>query len=151
MIFAIGLALIAACLVFVAWPFFGSTSPEVLADPHSPAADRTAAMEKQKVEAYSAIKEAEFDYRMGKLTDADYTSLREKYASRAIEAIAAMEEAKTESRNEAEAPRAKAVVSAAGRFRRVAYCPQCGASLPAQASFCPACGRSLRELRDAVA
>jgi len=44
--------------------------------------------EKQKTDAYAAIKEAEFDLQMGKLTAEDYHALREKYEERALEALA---------------------------------------------------------------
>ena len=43
--------------------------------------------ERQKKEAYVAIKEAEFDRQTGKLTEEDYDFLREKYEARALEAL----------------------------------------------------------------
>jgi len=47
---------------------------------------------KEKEMAYAAIKEAEFDYQMGKLSDEDYRALRAKYEQRALEALARLEE-----------------------------------------------------------
>lgn len=43
--------------------------------------------ERQKKEAYAAIKEAEFDRQTGKLTEEDYEFLRERYEARALEAL----------------------------------------------------------------
>lgn len=47
---------------------------------------------KEKEMAYAAIKEAEFDYQMGKLSEEDYRALRAKYEQRALEALARLEE-----------------------------------------------------------
>ena len=40
---------------------------------------------------FAAIKEAEFDQQMGKLTEEDYRILREKYEARALEALAELD------------------------------------------------------------
>jgi hypothetical protein len=47
--------------------------------------------EKQKTDAYAAIKEAECDLQMGKLTSEDYHALREKYEARALQALAQLD------------------------------------------------------------
>ena len=76
--------LISAVALAVSAPLFvhdAEQEPEI--EPES----ETARWEKQKTDAYSAIKEAEFDRQMGKLTDEDYQMLREKYEARAIEAL----------------------------------------------------------------
>ena len=48
--------------------------------------------ERQKKEAYAAIKEAEFDQQTGKLTEEDYDFLREKYEARALEALTQLDQ-----------------------------------------------------------
>ena len=48
-------------------------------------------LEKEKDLAYAAIKEAEFDFQMGKLSPEDYASLRQKYEGRALHALAALD------------------------------------------------------------
>jgi hypothetical protein len=80
-----GLLLVGAIAVFVAAPLF---KPE--REPYSFGAQegQVTRWEKQKVDAYAAIKEAEFDRQMGKLTEEDYHVLREKYEVRALEALA---------------------------------------------------------------
>jgi len=122
------LALIAACLIFVAWPFFRTEdgSPESVDDPVSP-------LEKQKREAYAAIREAEFDLRMGKLSAEDFTALEEKYRQQALGAIAALERA------QASRPRGR-------RGGAASFCPDCGQRLPRRAKYCGGCGRALSSL-----
>ncbi len=48
-------------------------------------------LEKERDLAYAAIKEAEFDLQMGKLSQEDYASLRRTYEERALAALAALQ------------------------------------------------------------
>jgi hypothetical protein len=83
-----GLLLIGAVAVFVAAPLLKpTTEPERVNERESEAAH----WEKQKTDAYTALKEAEFDLQMGKLTVEDYQALRDKYEARALEALAQLD------------------------------------------------------------
>jgi hypothetical protein len=122
--------------LFVVWPFISPAAPVTDAVP-----DSLSPLERQKLDAYAALREAEFDFRMGKLSDTDYAALRDRYRHEALAAIAAIEEARN--RNKRERPRA----SSGGKGeRRIAFCPACGERLPAGANFCGGCGHSIREL-----
>ncbi len=88
LLYLTGLLFIGTIAAFVAFPLFSpSEKRESPAEPESQAAR----WEKQKADAYAALKEAEFDLQMGKLTDADYQLLREKYEARALEALAQLD------------------------------------------------------------
>lgn len=129
MVTAISWLLAAAALVFVGWPLVrarvgGASRDEDTASP----------LERQKLDAYAAIKETEFDRRMGKLSDEDFTALTQRYRQQALAAIAALEQAKrVETARRGRAP------------ARMAYCPSCGQKLVGRANFCSNCGRALRE------
>jgi len=123
---AVGVVLVVLCGAFVAAPFFRRGG--VGFDEETVAPSR---WERQKLDAYAAIKEAEFDYQTAKLSDADFAALRDKYAAQAVEAIAALDASK--------ATRQRTGKHAAA----VNYCPTCGRKAPAQAKFCPGCGRGL--------
>ena len=127
---AIGVLMVILAAAFVALPFFDG---EVQSDIRE--APPLGQLERQKYDAYAAIKEAEFDYQMGKLSDSDFTALREKYAAQAVAAIAALE---APSRLTPHRARAR-------RPGRIAFCPTCGHAVPPRANFCPACGLSLKE------
>jgi hypothetical protein len=83
-----GLFLIGVIAAFVTAPLLRANSeqefPVEIEDPLE-------RWEKQKTDAYAAIKEAEFDRQMGKLTDEDYQALRNKYETRALEALAQLD------------------------------------------------------------
>ncbi|MBI1829855.1 MAG: zinc ribbon domain-containing protein [Deltaproteobacteria bacterium] len=131
----LGLLLALAAAVWVALPFFRRDL--LSGDPAAKIMGNRGRWERQKVEAYAAIKEAEFDLRMGKLSNADFAIVRDKYGKQALEAIAALDDER------------KGRAAAGGRKpSRFAYCPNCGTTLPAQANFCPGCGKSIL---DAVA
>jgi hypothetical protein len=84
-----GLLLISVVALVVALPCFRSR--EGVGLPTAAHEDPRVRWEKQKADAYAAIKEAEFDRQMGKLTDEDYHLLREKYEARALEALAQLD------------------------------------------------------------
>lgn len=113
---------------FVVWPLFSEAVPE-----SGVAESRLASLEHRKIEAYRAIKEAEFDRRMGKLSDEDYSSLVGRYRAQALDAIAALEQS---------APPRPA---AGKRGGRVNFCPACG-SKTVPGKFCAACGAALPTL-----
>ncbi len=57
---------------------------------------KMAAMIGQKESSYAAINELEMDYRTGKVSDSDYSSLFERYKSEALQAIHALKEGQSE-------------------------------------------------------
>src|ERR1700752_1290466 len=75
-VYGIGLAIVAAIAVLVAAPLLWPVSPVAAAPGGGPERHR---LEEEKDLAYAAIKEAEFDFQMGKLSSEDYTLLRQKY------------------------------------------------------------------------
>ena len=87
LLYLTGLLFIGAIASFVASPLF---TPEER-EPARETDPMFTHWEKQKTEAYAAIKEADFDLQMGKLTQEDYQSLREKYEARALEALAQLD------------------------------------------------------------
>lgn len=116
-----GVAIVA---LFVGWPLIQARLGAEPAD-----ADDALPLERQKREALAAIKEAEFDRAMGKLSDVDFAQITQRYREQALAAMAAME--------------AGAAATGSGKLR-LAFCPQCGTKLPPRANFCGGCGTSLK-------
>jgi hypothetical protein len=88
-VFLVGLGLIALASLFVVGPLFRPTTAGV------PAADGDEGehWSRRKRQALAAIKEAELDYRMGKLSDEDLAAMRARFEAQALEAMAALERA----------------------------------------------------------
>ncbi len=86
-VFLLGLGLVAAASFFVAAPLF-RPRPATGRVERSGERER---WERQKRQALAAIKEAELDHRMGKLSDEDLSAMRARFESQALEAMAALE------------------------------------------------------------
>jgi len=71
----------------------------------------------RKDEAIEALRELEFEYQTGKVSEEDYVALRSRYAR---EALAARDEL--------------------GESVEARSCPACGAAVTEGAKFCTACG-----------
>ena len=84
--YLLGLALIAAASLFVAAPLF---RPHAVA-PRASGGERER-WERQKRQALAAIKEAELDHQLGKLSAEDLAGMRTRFEGQALEAMAALE------------------------------------------------------------
>jgi hypothetical protein len=87
LIYAMGLVVIAAVAWAVASPLFAPPTP--LLPGREPLRDER--WRKQKEEALAAIKEAEFDLHLGKLSEDDYRQLRDRLERQALEAMTVLE------------------------------------------------------------
>jgi hypothetical protein len=86
-IFLLGLLLVVVTSVFVAVPLLRTGLTE---EPVDEQVERER-LERQKREAFAAIKEVELDYQMGKISDEDLAAMRTRFERDALEAMAALE------------------------------------------------------------
>ena len=97
------------------------------------------------------LRDAEYEYAMGKLGDEDYRALRKELSAEALAAIKAEEAeekgagAEWDVSGEAEIEAEIAQVRA--RLREGVFCSQCGYPSPAGSRFCADCGAPLRTPR----
>lgn len=84
--YLLGLVLIAVASLFVTAPLFRPRAPV----PRANGTERER-WERQKRQALAAIKEAELDHQMGKLSDEDLAGMRDRFEAQALEAMAALE------------------------------------------------------------
>ena len=123
---------------------FPSTTP---AWPPEPIADE----ETRSGMALLALKEIEFDRATGKLSEADYLELKERYGK---EALRALDDDQRQSGQEATSADPEALVAARLTELRSAHaagavapatCPSCGPRPEPDAAFCSSCGRTIGE------
>lgn len=88
LVYLAGLLIVAVVAVSIATPLLWPHAAATGAAPGDPERYR---LEKEKELAYAAIKEADFDLQMGKLSSEDHAALRQKYEERAMTALAALE------------------------------------------------------------
>lgn len=107
--------------------------------PRAPVTGRHADREKES--ALAAIRELEFDFATGKLSDDDYAALRARYEAKAVEVLSRPTRPATAAGADA---RIETEIAAA---RKRARCASCGQPLPQAARFCPACGTAAPEAK----
>lgn len=141
------LELLAAVLLgaLVLWMVVGPLMAPRAASPVSSLAavdDVVPPEETRRGQALLALKELEFDLATGKIADADYHHLRERFVVEALEVMRSEDQVPGLDAAEAfVAARAAAVT----RGAEGPTCPACGPRPEADAAFCSECGRRLAE------
>ncbi len=98
--------------------------------------NRASDLEERKNTIYSAIKEIEFDYQMGKLSEEDYQALRQQYKNDAVGLLKRIESVHTQGKGSKKSKRK------AGD-KPAKFCWVCGTSLIPADRFCPNCGNEI--------
>jgi hypothetical protein len=156
-------ALGAGVVLFVLFPVFARAT-EVSELPTADAQEQKSLTEK-KERIYEAIKDADFEYQAGKLSEADYRSMRADFLSQAAETIARLDDLgqppapsreaapprqaespevpsgpTCSSCEQSNPPEAQFCYRCGAGIAIPADCPQCGAELQKEARFCTECG-----------
>ncbi|MBI1958563.1 MAG: hypothetical protein HYS36_04965 [Candidatus Rokubacteria bacterium] len=97
-------------LLLVLWPLFRRGTEGWAATSTAPtsADDKRLELSEEKASVYRALKEIEFDYEAGHLSEEDYRPLRDRYESRAAALLHALDALAPEPRRQAETARAEA-------------------------------------------
>jgi len=106
--------------------------------PEAPALAPTAHLEERKAQIYENLRDLQFEFRLGKLSDADYQKTKvdlQRELAKVLAEIDALQPVKGKSAAVAPAPKPKP--SAALK------CPHCGASFAQEMKFCGECGKAM--------
>ncbi len=135
MIIAFALALTLLTFAFVAYPLFKQRSnrAEQIQD------DRLRELYSRRDTAYYMLKELEFDYQSGTLTEEDYHELESRYRGKAISILQGID--KLEEEPDIDQEIEKQVMAL--RQKQGQFCTQCGAKRREEDIFCSGCGASL--------
>lgn len=142
----LGLALLIIVVLVIALPLLDRKTPAI--QPPS----RREALEQERRAIISAIRELDFDFRTGKIGEADYKLLREARVARGaqiLRELAELDETEddVEAAIEAQVARFRTVRTADGRapagLTGAVICPSCGHAAGLNDKFCPQCGQRL--------
>lgn len=139
MTYVVILLLMMAAFTIVLWPLVSSVNrmrPETAGD------SDLDELVSRRDSAYGALKELEFEYQLGNLSEPDYNDLRDRYRARAAVILKEIEEAVAASGDgEAEAAGPLACPSCRKPTEPSdEYCWGCGARLEGR---CPSCSRAV--------
>ncbi len=98
---------------------------------------RATDLEERKDNIYAAIKEIEFDFQMGKLSEDDFDELRQQYKNDAVQLLKEMDKAQPGGTTTAGKKSPKG--------QSASFCWNCGTRLKKEDKFCFDCGTNLAE------
>ena len=96
-------------------------------------------LDERKARVYDNLRDLQFEYRLGKLSDEDYQSAKLGLQKELARVLADAEEMKAKLGGEAAAP----VPRAAAAKPDPLVCPHCSAKMPKAMKFCGECGKEM--------
>ena len=154
------LAVLGAAVVgFVLYPLFDRDVSYAAALPEK--AEELKRLSEEKARVLASIKDLDFEYKAGKLSEADYKRIRTEDLARAAQIITRMETLTTGEKKASGKGRetdpgitcpscqqsnpetAKFCLRCGNRFDTPVKCPKCGTELPGEARFCISCGEAI--------
>jgi DNA repair exonuclease SbcCD ATPase subunit len=109
--------------------------------PESPAISPTAHLEQRKAQIYENLRDLQFEYRLGKLSDSDYQKTKVDLQKELAKVLAEIDVIQPAQARAAAAPTAKAPVEQLARLSDT--CPHCGTKFAQPMKFCGACGKAM--------
>jgi hypothetical protein len=110
--------------------------------PEAPALSPTAHLEERKAQIYENLRDLQFEFRLGKLSDADYQKTKVDLQRELAKVLAEIDAVAPVIA--AQPVRAKAAKAAAETIVKVSdLCPHCGAKFPQPLKFCGECGKAM--------
>lgn len=103
-------------------------------------------LEDRKHAIYDNLRDLQFEYRLGKLSDADYQQTKQSLQKELAVVLAEMETITTRlGLKQVRVPAAKPAVKAALKQKATAatVCPHCGAKFAQPLKFCGECGKAM--------
>ena len=126
-------------LPFVLYPLFIGAMPHAAVRVPAKAPKR-----EEELEAVVALREIEFDRETGKLSDADYAELKERYTARALSAMRASSQAAVAEATGGVSGAADPIEAAVLAYRsHIKQCANCGPRPEPDAVYCSNCGSYL--------
>ena len=105
--------------------------------PETPAISPTAHLEQRKAQIYENLRDLQFEYRLGKLSDEDYQKTKLDLQRELAKVLAEIDAVQP-----AQAKAATAVAESKPKPDGKT-CPHCGAKFPIALKFCGACGKAM--------
>ncbi len=139
----IAILLTVLTFAFIIYPFF----KQKLRPADSSENEKLRELHSKRDTTYSMLKELEFDFQSGILTEEDYQDLKARYKGKAISILRDIDDAGKDTEVDEEIE--KQVLEL--RQKRGRLCPQCKAKVQTDTNFCSQCGANLNQEGDNIA
>jgi hypothetical protein len=97
-------------------------------------------LDERKASIYENLRDLQFEYRVGKLSDEDYQQTKQDLQKELAGVLAEIDRVKQTLSSQAPAPAAKPAKKEPPRF----VCPSCQAVFPTALKFCGECGKPMK-------
>src|SRR5664279_2670847 len=102
-------------------------------------------LDERKAAIYENLRDLQFEYRLGKLSDQDYQSTKKDLQKELAQVLAEVDKLKARlGANGTAPPVARAAPKPAEPARAGLVCPSCGASFEKSLKFCGECGKPMK-------
>lgn len=98
-------------------------------------------LEERKTAIYESLRDLQFEYRLNKLSDADYQATKVELQKELAHVLAETDRIKAELAQSGKAPQPVAVAAKGSAKKNV--CPSCGAGFEKALKFCGECGKPM--------
>lgn len=126
----LGFVILLGCGLYVIWPFYDNNLKKKR---------KNAAVlngKEQHTATLKALRDLEFDFSLGKVTEGDYNALRPQLVSEAAQSLPSPKTVEKPSDSALEA----LILARKETLEKQYACPHCGKKIKASDNFCPACG-----------
>jgi hypothetical protein len=103
----------------------------------------TAHLEEKKKAIYENLRDLQFEYRMGKLSDQDYADIKLDLQRHLSVVLADIEKVKAKAEKADKAPAPPAVAAEPAKPKAVCVCPNCSTEFSRPMKFCGECGQAI--------
>src|ERR1700678_486006 len=107
--------------------------------PETPAVSPTAHLEERKAQIYENLRDLQFEFRLGKLSDADYQKTKVDLQRELAKVLAEIDTVQPA----APAKTVRAAKTSESLAKVCNKCPHCGAKFPQPLKFCGECGKAM--------
>lgn len=127
---------------FVVYPIIQSKTRKGLWNRHSSNHHANDLLERKQT-IYTAIKDIEFDYQMGKLSEADFKELRQQYKDEAVGLLRRIDHMQGR-KAKAKRRHVQGKGQRKGANKQANFCWICGTAATKEDTFCANCGNKIR-------
>ena len=147
MIIVVEILIFVSAMFFVGYPIFKRQEARVKTQENEALGE----LIHKKEAVYISIKDLDFDYRTGKLSEDDYKELKERYELEALHILKDIDDSERE-KTTADKTIARQVASESAEptDKDFIFCPKCGTKAKMGDSFCFKCGAKLPNLNPAT-
>jgi rRNA maturation endonuclease Nob1 len=101
-------------------------------------------LDERKAAIYDNLRDLQFEYRLGKLSDADYQNVKKDLQKELAVVLSEVDKLKTQLGMNGGAPPAKPKPQPEARRDAGSVCPACGARFKENLKFCGECGKPMK-------